>query len=239
MKTATKLKEYIEEGEILTYEILRDFNITSETSLRVTLSNMVKKGLILSPKRGVYVFKNFDPFKIAPILELGYISLTTAFYHYHFISEYPFNIYVASKKQSNYNLGNYKFIYFPTTNFKFVNLESRIALPEKAIYDSLKYYKIVPFRKTLEAIYHARNVNYDNFLALLSEEKSSFLQRTGYLFSLLPRKNKKIREVLDFCKQNMNKESKIYLFLRNKGTFIPEWNIIDNIGENELLSWWK
>ncbi len=239
MGIATKLKEYVEDGEILTYEIIRDFNLTSETSLKVILSNMVKMKIILSPKKGVYVSKNFNPFKIAPILEPGYITLTTAFYHYNFISEYPFNIYVGAKKWAEYSLGNYKFIYFPTTNFKFINLESKIALPEKAIYDSLKYYKIVPFRKTLEAIHHARKVNWDNFLALLSEEKSSFLQRTGYLFSILPKKNKKIKEVITFCKQNMNKESKIYLFGRSKGTFIEEWNIIDNIREEELLSWWK
>lgn len=238
MKIATKLKEYIERGEILTYEIIREFNLTSESSLRVILSNMVKKGLILSPKRGVYVSKNFDPFKVATILEPGYISLTAAFYHYNFISEYPFNIYVASKKSHEYNLGNYKLIYFPAINFKFVDLKNKIALPEKAIYDSLKHYKIVPFKKTLEAIHHARNVNWDNFLELVSKEKSSFLQRTGYLFSLMPRKNKGIRKVINFCKKNM-KESKIYLLGREKGVFIEEWNIIDNIGEEELLSWWK
>ncbi len=239
MRTATKLKEYIERGEILSYEILKEYNLTSEDSLRVTLSNMVKKGIILSPKKGIYVSKNFDPFKIATILETGYISLTAAFYHYNFISEYPFNIYIASKKRCEYNLGNYKLIYFPAINFKFVNLESKIAFPEKAIYDSLRYYRIVPFMKTLEAIHHSRKINWTNFLELISKEKSSFLQRTGYLFSIIPKKNKGIKKVITFCKKNMNEKSKIYLLGRKKGNFIEEWNLIDNIGEEELLPWWK
>ncbi|RLJ02758.1 MAG: hypothetical protein DRP10_00055 [Candidatus Aenigmatarchaeota archaeon] len=239
MKIETKIKEYIEEAEILTFNILKDFNLTSEKSLRVILSNMVKKGTILSPKKGVYVSKNFDPFKIATMLEPGYISLTAALYYYHFISEYPFTIYIASEKIRNYKLGNYELVYFKAINFKYVDVENKVAFPEKAIYDSLKYYKIVPFKKTLEAIYHARNINWNNFIDLISKEKSSFFQRLGYLLSIMPKKNKKIEKIIDFCKERINKKSKIYLYGRIKGVFIKEWNIIDNLGEKELLSWWK
>ncbi len=239
MKIETKIKEYIEEAEILSFDILKGFNLTSEKSLRVILSNMVKKRAILSPKKGVYVSRNFDPFKIATILEQGYISLTTAFYHYHFISEYPFTIYVASEKIRNYKLGNYELIYFKAINFKYVNVKNKVALPEKAIYDSLKYYKIVPLKKTLEAIYHARNINWDNFMRLISEEKSSFFQRLGYLLSIMPKKNKKINEVIEFCRERIRERSKIYLYERSKGVFIKEWSLIDNLGKKELLSWWK
>jgi len=239
MKIETRIKEYVDDAKIITFDILKGFNLTSEKSLRVILSNMVRKGLILSPKKGVYVSPNFDPFKIATLLEPGYISLTTAFYYYHFISEYPFTIYVASEKIRNYKLGNYELVYFKAINFKYVDVENRVALPEKAIYDSLKYYKIVPFKKTLEAVYHARNINWDNFIDLISGEKSSFFQRLGYLLSLLPRKNKRIKEVIEFCREKARKSSKIYLYGRGKGVFIKEWNVIDNLGKKELLSWWK
>lgn len=239
MKIETRIKEYIEEAGILSFDILKGFNLTSEKSLKVILSNMVRKGAILSPKKGIYVSRNFDPFKIATILEPGYISLTTAFYHYHFISEYPFTIYVASEKIRNYKLGNYEFVYFKAINFKYVDVENRIALPEKAIYDSLKYYKIVPFRKTLEAIYHAKKINWDNFIDLISEEKSSFFQRLGYLLSIMPRKNRKIKEIIELCRERISERSKVYLYGRSRGVFIKEWNLIDNLGKKELLSWWK
>jgi len=237
MQIATKLKDYINKAGIVDFSTLKSLNLTTINSLKSMLSQLVKKGELLRAK-GYYISRNFDIFRIAPMIEQGYVSGTSALYHHHIVSEYPFTMFIASSKRRSYSLGNYEIVSFRTTDYRFVDSSTRIALPEKAIYDAFKHHYIMSYPQLAQAVYLGRKaINWDNFMKLISSENSAFLQRTGYVMDIIPAKSKQMKDIVSYCKSRV--KSKIYLQGRKKGKYMNDWKIIDNIGKEVLLSWWK
>ncbi len=237
MKLATKIKGYIDSAKLTYFPILASLSLTSENSLRVTLSRLIKAGEIYNPIKGSYVSKNADMFWVACQLYHGYISLSTAFYLHHMIEEFPFTVFVGSNIRKSVHIGNFEFFYFMAHNYSGIERgDYPIASIEKAITDSLTHLQLTSFPMLAKVLYNA-DINPNKLIHLSAGKSSAFFQRLGYLLSLLPKLNKEKSKLLLFCSNKI--KTTVYLSKRSSGTYISEWKIIDNIGKEVIMSWWQ
>jgi len=237
MKLATKLRDYIESAKLVEFPGLRSLSLTSENSLRVTLSKLVRNDEIYNPVRGVYVAKSADPFWVATALYSGYISLSSAFYLHHLIDEYPFTVFIASGRRASLQMGGHEFLYFKAKNYLEVEKGAYpVASVEKAIYDSLHHADLIGYPRVTKAL-HDASISAERLLRICSGEKSAFFQRLGYLLSILPSRDKEKERLMRFCRKKVRANA--YLQGRKNGRYIGEWKLIDNVGREVLLSWWR
>ena len=237
MKLATKLRDYIESAKLVEFSGLRSLSLTSENSLRVTLSKLVRKDEIYNPVRGVYVAKSADPFWVATALYPGYISLSSALYLHHFIDEYPFTVFIASEKRGTLRMGGHEFLYFKAKNYLEVEKGTYpVASVEKAIYDSLNHGDLVGYAMVTKALHNAP-ISAERFFRICRGEKGAFFQRLGYLLSILPARDREKKRLMGFCRKKIRANA--YLQGRKNGRYIEEWKLVDNIGKEVLLSWWQ
>ncbi|MCL5099797.1 MAG: hypothetical protein M1158_01605 [Candidatus Marsarchaeota archaeon] len=236
MKLTNRLRQYINNAKLTDFRHLASLSLTSENSLRVTLSRLAASGEIYNPIRGVYISKGADMFWVACRLYPGYISLSTALYIHHLTEEFPFTIFVASEVRKSVEMGNIEFAYFKAKDYLGVEKGAYdVASVEKTVCDSLRHGALVNFQTLAKALYFA-DIKADVVLDLSENEDSAFFQRLGYLLSILPRLDKEKRKLLMECKKRV--KANAYLCGRSKGVYIPKWKIIDNIGKEVLLSWW-
>lgn len=237
MKIASKIKDYVKKAKIVEFRVLDSLGLTSKNSLRVTLNRLVRAGEFYNPTRGVYVSKDADPFWVATTLRPGYLSLGTALYLHHLIEEYPFTIFVASDRRKSFRLGEHEIRYFKAKGYLgVVETPYRMASPEKAICDSLAHADLVGYAKISKAL-HGAKLSAKSFLPLCKGESSAFFQRLGYILSLLPSRGKEKRKILGHCRKMARATA--YLQGRTKGAYVPEWKLVDNVGEKVILSWWQ
>ncbi len=236
MKLTTRLLNYINEAGICQFSILRSLSLTSDNSLRVTLSKLMQSGDIYSPIKGTYIAKGADPFWAATRIYPGYLSLSSAFYIYHLMDEYPFTIFIGSEKRRTVQVGGHEFYYFKAKNYIGVNDETYpIATVEKAIYDSLIHWNLIGYTK-LAAVLYQSDISSRRFIRISKGEDGAMFQRLGYLLSILPSLTKEKRKLMEFCRGKIR--SNTYLSGRKHGEYIAEWKLVDNIGKGVLLSWW-
>ncbi len=237
MKIATRLKEYVKKAGIAEFRVLDSLGLTSSNSLRVTLSRIVKSGGFYNPARGTYVSKDADPFMAATMLRPGYLSLGTALYLHHLIEEYPFTIYVASSSRGSFRMGEHELRYFKAKSYLgAIEKPYRMASVEKAIYDCLLHADLVGYAKIAKSL-HNSEILAKKFLALSKCEGGAFFQRLGYILSLLPKRDKEKQKLLEHCRRKVRANA--YLQGRRKGKYVPDWKLIDNVGERVILSWWQ
>ena len=237
MKNATRLREYVKKAGIVEFPVLDRLGLTSSNSLRVTLSRLAKTGEFHNPIKGFYVSKDADPFMVATMLKPGYLSLGTALYLHHLIEEYPFTIYIATAGRGSFRLGEHELRYFKAKSYLgTVEKPYRMASVEKAIYDCLLHADLVGYAKIAKALHNSR-ISAKAFLSLCNKEDGAFFQRLGYILSLLPARSKEKNRLMGHCKKKIR--ANVYLQGRGKGKYIPEWKLIDNVGETVILSWWR
>ncbi|MDE1824964.1 MAG: hypothetical protein KGH77_02620 [Candidatus Micrarchaeota archaeon] len=237
MKLTTRIKGYIDSAKLTYFPLLASLSLTSESSLRVTLSRLVKAGEIYNPVKGTYVSKNADLFRVACQLHQGYISLSTAFYLHNLIEEFPFTVFVASNVRKTVQIGNLEFVYFKARNYSGVEKgDYPIASIEKAISDSLMHLPLTSFTMLAKVLYYA-NIDSSKLIQLCDGGSSALFQRLGYLLSLLPKLDKEKSKVLRFCSKKI--KTTAYLNGRRRGTYVAEWKIIDNLGKEAIMSWWQ
>lgn len=237
MKVATRLKEYVKEAVFAEFRVLASLGIASPNTLRVTLSRLVKAGEFYNPTRGVYVSRDADPFAVATALRPGYLSLGTALYLHHLIDEYPFTIYVASGSRAAFRLGEHELRYFKAKSYSgLVEKPYKMASAEKAFYDCLLHADMVGYAKIAKALYNSE-ISAGKLIALSRGEGGAFFQRLGYVLSLLPKRDREKRKLMEHCRKMVRANA--YLQGRSKGKYVPEWKLVDNVGEKVILSWWQ
>ncbi len=239
MKLATRLLEYVDAAKLTDFRSLRSVAGTSDNSLRVTLSNLVRAGRIYGPVRGIYVSKSADPLWVATALHPGYVSLSSALYLHHLVDEYPFTVFVASDVRGAVKMGGYEFRYFKAHDYRGVEDTEggyRAASVEKAICDSIRHGDLVGYPKVEKALFDA-GISAGKFLDICSGETGAFYQRLGYMLSLLPRRDKEKERLMRFCRGKAGGNA--HLVGRAGGKYIAEWKIVDNVGKEVLLSWWR
>lgn len=238
MKIASRMLGYIRDSKICEFGVLDSLGLTSRNSLRVTLNRLSRAGEIYNPVKGVYVSKEADPFWVATRLRQGYLSLSTALYLHRLIEDYPFTVFVASYCVKRMKLGEHELCYFKAADYSGVAEDTyRLACVEKTFCDCLRHADFVGYPRIAKALYRA-DFSAGKIIALSRGENGAFFQRLGYLLSLLPSRNKEKNRLLGHCRKKVRANA--YLQGRSrKGTYIPEWRLVDNVGEEVIMSWWR
>jgi predicted transcriptional regulator of viral defense system len=146
LDTYIKLKN-TKKDTFTTQDIRNLLDINNSRYLIILISRMLKKGLLISIKRGLYYIKDETPsdFSIAnSIYNPSYISLDTALAYYGIVNQSPFTITSISTKEAKafiFNNKEYKYSKIKTSLFYTdnKNIEFNIASKEKTIIDSIYF----------------------------------------------------------------------------------------------------
>lgn len=176
----------------------------------------------------------------------GYLGLSSALKYYNLIEYEDYTIFIITKKyQKNVNINGTKYnIKFIPLKELFVGFEKKnnfyVSTIEKTIIDCFIKSRYVSYSVITKAIYDS-NIDWKEFVKLIKKIKNNSLnQRLGYLLELM----KKITgyKIPNFVLETLEKGIKTPIKLSNlkgKTTYNPKWKVQDNIGSEEILSWWQ
>jgi len=235
-----------------TYEIKDLFPNLKSYQINKICSSLSSKGYLYRVKRGIYLVqkKPFDipiiknPYKTALALFKGYIGFSSALRIYDLLDYEPFTVFVVTKNTSREKrIGEYTF--------------KSVAMSRKAM--GMTYYKdiyISTIAKTFfdcfykpqygggystitKALYDAK-LDRNEFIRYFELASSSLCQRTGYVLELLKKETDKkfSKEILRCFKKRVKSNTKLLPSGRSRGKYIKEWKVLDNLGKENILSWW-
>jgi len=224
--------------------------------IRVLVQRLEAKGWLTPLGKGVYlrlpasaglkgkVYLE-DPFKVALTLFDGYLAFQSAL-KVHGLSEYePFTVYVATRNKSEtvHVLKQYeiKAITFRNRYTGYVKKDGyTVSTIAKTFFDCFFHPQYAGgYPEVLKSLDAFETMNWEEFLKYLRKFASdSLCQKIGYLLSLLAKTKYKVPvKVLGYLKSRARVKAKLDPKLP-KGNLVREWQVYDNIGERNLLSWW-
>jgi predicted transcriptional regulator of viral defense system len=255
---------YLSKQEQMIFNIISSADIISNDEIKEAFpklktyqinkicSNLSSKGYLYYLKKGAYlvqkkassipVIKN--PYEVALALFKGYIGFSSALRVYDLIDYEPFTIFVITRKKSmEKRIGEYTF--------------KSVAMGEKAV--GIVHYRgvyISSLPKTFfdcfykpqysggystitKALYDV-DLNWWEFIKYFDSASASLCQRTGYILELLKEEtDKKIpKEVLHYFRKRIKNNTKLLPSGKARGKYMKEWMVMDNLGKENILSWW-
>src|SRR5271157_112585 len=181
-----------------------------------------------------------------------YFSYYTSNSHYGFTTQMPFTLFIATtKKKPN--------VEWQSTNFQFVTVSERkffgyrtenmfgvdvcMAEPEKSLVDSFDKPRYVGGTEQLARIVWRGLARIDQAKLVdyaLRMESNSLVQRLGFIIEILVRKELVKPMRADLFDRLLRHVGKTPIYLDQKrarsGSFVKEWNVVDNMPDNQLLS---
>ena len=220
--------------------------------------SLYSKGYLHRLKKGVYlvqtkpsdipVIKN--PYKIASALFKGYIGFSSALRIYDLMDYEPFTIFTVSANRSmEKQIGAYTFksvaMGKKATGMTYYN-NIYVSTIEKTFFDCFYKPQYAGGYSTItKALYDMGGVDvdidmdWDEFTGYFGLASSSLCQRTGYVLELLIKETDLIpEEVLHYFRKRIKNKTKLLPSGRSAGRYVKEWMLLDNLGEESILSWW-
>ena len=214
-------------------------------------SSLSSKGYLHRLKKGVYLVQKKpsnipmikNVYKIALALFKGYIGFSSALRLYDLIDYEPFTIFVVTGNRSmEKTIGEYTLKYVAmgnkATGMTYYNgvYVSTIA---KTFFDC--FYKPQyggGYSTITKALYDA-DIDWNEFLGYFELASNSLCQRTGYVLDLLGDATSVVpTDVLDYFKNRIKNNTRLLPSGSSKGKYIKEWMLLDNLGKENILSWW-
>ena len=214
-------------------------------------SSLSSKGYLHRLKKGVYLVQKKpsnipmikNVYKIALALFKGYIGFSSALRLYDLIDYEPFTIFVVTGNRSmEKTIGEYTLKYVAmgnkATGMTYYNgvYVSTIA---KTFFDC--FYKPQyggGYSTITKALYDA-DIDWNEFLGYFELASSSLCQRTGYVLDMLGDATSVVpTDVLDYFKNRIKNNTRLLPSGSSKGKYIKEWMLLDNLGKENILSWW-
>lgn len=222
-------------------------------SLNKTIADLAKKGYLHRVKKGVFTIsgtpgKNpeiHDPLPLALAICPGYIGFLSALRAYHLIPYESFTVFVVTKKRSREtSIGEY--------TVRCVAMGKRctgmtfydgvyVSTLEKTFFDC--FYKpqyAGGYAVITQALQQVPSLDWQKFCAYFSGESSSLCQRTGYVLDLLNQQTGTVpKDVISFFRQRIKNNTRLAISGTGSGTYIRSWMLVDNIGKDQIFSWWS
>ena len=203
----------------------------------------LKKGAYLVQKKpsNIPVIKN--AYKIALALFRGYIGFSSALRLYDLIDYEPFTIFVVTGNRSMEKIiGEYTLKYVAmgdkATGMTYYN-GVYVSTTAKTFFDC--FYKPQyggGYSTITKALYDA-DIDWNEFLGYFGLVSNSLCQRTGYVLDLLGDATSVVpTDVLDYFKNRIKNNTRLLPSGSSKGKYIKEWMLLDNLGKENILSWW-
>lgn len=261
-------KYYLSSSEQTVYELIRHntneavsnssikglFPQFSSAKLNKICSSLIRKGYLFKLSRGRYIIQDghgkdvqlSNPYKIALSLYKGYIGFSSALKLYGLIEYEPFTIYVVTKiKSRTFKLGQY--------TFKAVSMGKRatgetyfnglyLSTLEKTFFDCFYRPQYASYSDLAKALYLNKGCNWEQLIEYFQRFASdSLCQRSGYILSILKKEtNAKIpKGAIGYLAGRIKHKSRLIPKNNSTGEYCSEWKIIDNLGRDNILSWWR
>lgn len=248
-KEEQKVWKYLKDKEIIDNELFRQiFPEIKENKRNKLLHNLYKKGYLNKARKDLYYnpkeLKDFH--KLALEYKEGYLALTSALRYYNLIDYEDFTIFIATKsfqKKISLKGTGYNIQFIPLHNLYkgFIKTkDTYISTIEKTIFDCLLKPNLIGFQNITKAIYDAK-IDWEKLLEFFKLTNNNALrQRTGYILGLLKTETKlKIPEfVFNYLAYNIKGPVKLTPF-KSKSIYNNKWKIQDNLGKENILSWWQ
>ncbi len=242
---------------VFSVQDLKEFKLPiKDGHVRVLLHRLEKKGWITSVRKGIYlrlpaeaavegkVYLE-DPFAVALKVFDGYLAFQSAL-RVHGLSEYQsFTVFVATKNKSETLslLGQYE-IKAIKVGKRYVGSEEkdnyRVSSLAKTFFDCFYHPQHAGgYSEVLKALHACEKMDWNEFLSYFEKFASnSFCQKVGYLLTLLQETGYEVPvSVIDYLKKRVRVKTRFSPRISG-GKLNKEWLVIDNIGKEELLSWW-
>jgi len=218
--------------------------------LNEIINSLKNKKYITQLKKGVYEVirnkTNIDYFKTALSIYPGYISFLSALRHYDLIDYEPTTIFVATTNKSK-EITNKEYLY------KYINIKKVfsnyildndvfVSSLEKTIFDC--FYKPQHsggYSVISKALFDScEKINWNELIKIYEKYSTNRqYQITGYILDLLKKKtNSNIPNKIITHFYSKPKSKTKLLNNNNKSKFVSKWNLQNNLGEKEILSWW-
>lgn len=214
-------------------------------------SSLSLKGYLHRLKKGVYLVQKKpsdipvikSAYKIALALFKGYIGFSSALRLYDLIDYEPFTIFVVTGNRSMEKIiGEYTLKYVAmgdkATGMTYYN-GVYVSTTAKTFFDC--FYKPQyggGYSTITKALYDA-DIDWNEFLGYFGLASNSLCQRTGYVLDLLGDATSVVpTDVLDYFKNRIKNNTRLLPSGSSKGKYIKEWMLLDNLGKENILSWW-
>ncbi|MBS3151570.1 hypothetical protein J4443_04280 [Candidatus Woesearchaeota archaeon] len=240
-------------GIISNNEIKSLFPRIRKIKINKICSSLLKKGYLYKLSKGLYLIQE-DPgkplianqYKIALSLFNGYIGFSSALKIYGLLEYEPFTIYIATREKSREkSIGQY--------TFKAVSMGKRavgetfyegiyISTIEKTFFDCFYKPQYASYADLAKAIYLNKGCNWRILIGYFDSFASdSLCQRSGYIFDILKKETKLgiPDKFINYLKGRIKNKSRLVPKGKSKGIYYKEWKLMDNLGKDNILSWWK
>ena len=212
------------------------------------MHSLQAKGYLRRAKKGLYYNPEVSDsfYRIALRMRPGYIGFASALKLHNLLDYEDFTIFVATRGYSGaapIGESQYSAKFIPLgqlfTGFEEIGgiMASSV---EKTLFDCLLKPGLMGFPAITKALYDAR-MDWKAFLGFFKlTDNSSMCQRTGYILKLMEEEAK--LKVPDFVFAELQKRVGGPARLAPSGgrsSFDKEWQIQDNIGRENILSWWR
>lgn len=141
------------------------FSLSNTQILKNKIHFLKKKGILLSPRKGIYVLRDkpVNSFELAnKIYSPSYISFFSALYHHKMIFQYPQEVYLAYKKTQTLDLWAFK--------IQLKTLKKTVLLNPSGIINNGLYSIASPERAFLDTLYLYGETHFDN-LDMINTQK--------------------------------------------------------------------
>lgn len=241
--------QYISDKEIIDNKLIKDiFPEIAETRINKALSSLCRKGYIQRARRSLYYNSLLlkSPYHLALMLHEGYIGLSSALRQYNLTEYEDFTIFVITKTfRKNIRLKGtkYEVIFLPFGKL-FTGFEKRgnfyISSIEKTLFDCFLKPGHIGYQNLAKAIYDAK-IDWNKFIGFFKlANNSSLCQRAGYILEMMKKETRlKIPFfVFEYLLQKVKNPVKL-TSVKGKSKFNKKWKVQDNVGKENILSWWR
>ncbi|MFH1637299.1 MAG: hypothetical protein ABIB71_02635 [Candidatus Woesearchaeota archaeon] len=244
-----KIWEYIQNKEIVDNGLVKDiFPELSENKKNKILHSLFKKGYLQRARKDLYYnqkeLRSF--YHLALRIRGGYIGLGSALRHYNLIEYEDFTISVMTKsfrKKIELKGTQYTLQFIPLKEL-FTGFEKKegiyISSIEKTLFDCFLKPGSVGLTNLTKALYNAK-LDWHKFISFFKlADNNSLCQRAGYILGLMKKRTglKVPSFVFEFLMKRVKNPVKLVTFA-GKSVFNKKWMLQDNIGEENILSWWN
>jgi predicted transcriptional regulator of viral defense system len=226
---------------------------TDAVQIKKMCHSLSKKGYLHRVRKGIYlvsekpsdspVIKN--PYEIALTLFSGYIGFSSALRLYDLLDYEPFTIFVVTTNKSReYNLGEYTFksvaMGDKATGMAFYN-GLYVSTPAKTFFDC--FYKpqyAGGYAEITKALYQAKEIDWREFVSYFDHASDALCQRTGHVLDMFDRDTGKVPDhVLAYLRARRKNKTPLLPSGGGKETYNPDWMVMDNLGKENIMSWWQ
>lgn len=245
-KLEQKLLDLLPTGKAVTHHTIADINaylrITDKQTLNNVIHNLCRKKAVLQLKKGLYIItkrNGYDKIGISTEIYGGYIALDTALFIHGYQQSYPTIFYTITsgnrRKESIIDGSRYVSIPMKDMGFGSASINGyNVSTKAKTLFDCIYCIKYVrDFRPLLMLAKDLKKEEFEEFMYYAGKLNSTaFYERAGAIMNSV--RSRFIGSLMQKVKLNpvVVKLSPAY---SNKGVYISEWHVYDNIGLKRFL----